>query len=207
MARWRLAVGGAGIALGEGGSEGAEVAHGVGLAGREEELGVVNEVQRGDSVINGVNQVKQLGFGLGGELKGAVVDVAVGIGGDKENVTFGDLVVAVFAGSGEQQFIEAELERVAVEGGVAGPLFGVVIAGLEIVNGEGFGVGVEIKMVNPATNRNAGGGEGFAGEIDFCAGRVSAQNLTEALESDGEVVAAALLEFTQLGADQGLGLS
>ena len=198
---------GAGIALGEGGSEGAEMAHSVGFVGREEELGVVNEVQRGDDVINGVNQVKQLGFGLGGKLKGAVVDVAVGIGGDKENVTFGDLVVAVFAGGGEQQLIEAELERVAVESGVAGPLFGVVIAGLKIVHGERFGVGVEINVVNLAANRNAGGGKRLAGEIDLCAGRVSAQNRTEALEGNGEVVTAALLELAQFGANQGLGLS
>lgn len=173
MVRWRLAVGGAGVALGEGGGEGAEMAHSVGFVGRKEDLGVVNEIQRGDGVINGVNQVKQLGFSLGGELKGAVVDVAVGIGGDKENVTFGDLVVAVFAGGGEQQLIEAELERVAVESGVTGPLFGMKIAGLKIINGERFGVGVEINVVNLAANRDAGGGEGFAGKIYLCAGWVS----------------------------------
>ena len=200
-------VGGAGVALGEGGGEGAEVAHGVGLVGREEEFGVVDEVERGDGVVNGIDEVEEFGFGFGGELKGAVVDEAVVVWSDEEDVAFGDGVIVVGTGGGEEEFVEAELERVAVEGGVAGPFFGVVFAGFEIIKGEGFGVGMKVDVVDCALDGNTGGGEGLAWELDLGVGVVGAEKVTEGLEGNGEIVGAALLELAQFGADQRLGLS
>jgi len=74
-------------------------------------------------------------FGGGVEIVGLVIDLAVAVRGDEEDVGAGDGVGLEFRREVEEEFVEAELEGILEESSVGrAPVVGDVLVGFEIVD-------------------------------------------------------------------------
>lgn len=90
-----------------------------------------------------------------GVLEGDVVGQALRVGGDEEDVAGGDGVIFIFGGEFDENFIEDKLNHIHKHGGVTMPGFLGVFTGFEVIDGDGFGLGVNLEVVNDAGEGDA----------------------------------------------------